>query len=246
MGATGSRLRRRVDHGRKDVRRRTVRCHRCRTLLGVMVLTLGVGAVLLVFRDGSQVVATDAVVGAASSQAPVPNAESPVAPAGEIEAPTSFLSMEWMDVSGGPEGTERVVLVFDGDLPEVPIQFVDDVASPEPSAVSYATQGTGDQGVRVCDGIHWFPSATTGSVDVLLPGDWFEPGSESYLGRYRADTDPAKRGFVSKIPICMTRNGFIQISVWGPASDDPADVSVSIEGNTITLEIETGSSRVLL
>jgi len=219
--------------------REDVRGRRRRALLGVTILTFGVGVLLLVPRDGPQAVATDAAAGAAGSQAPIPNAERPTsAPADELDEPTPFLTMEWMDVSGGPDGTERVVLVFDKDLPEVPVRFVDDVASPEPSAVSYTTQGPGDEGVRVCDGIHWFPGATKGSVDLLLPGNWFELGSESYLGHYRTDPEPVKRGTVSKIPICVTKNGFIQVSVWGPASDNPEDVTVSVEGNTITLDIE--------
>jgi len=210
-------------------------------LLGVTILTFGVGALLLVPRDGSQAVVTDAVLGATGSQAQVPNAESPTsAPTDELDQPVPSIAWQSLDVSGGPNGTERVVLVFDNDLPKAPVVFVGDVRSPEPSAVSYTTQesrgdGPGGDGMSVCGSTHWFPSPGNTSVDVLLPTEWFAPGAEAYQFQGPVRIDPPG-AMIGKIFACQYQ-GFVQFVVWGSASDNPADVTVLVEGKTLTIEI---------
>lgn len=227
-----------VDRAREDVLRRIVRRRRRRrSLLGATIVAIGVGAVLLVPRDASQLVATDAVAGTAGSDTPVPEAE-------DLVDSTPSIAWQWVEATVGPDGTERVVLVFDKDLPEAPVRFVDDVASPEPSAVSYTTQaasggGPGGEGIRKCGARHWFPNGTTGSVDLLLPSEWFAPGPEAYRFQGPMRIEPAG-AMIGKISACQYQ-GFIQFSVWAAASDNPADVTVSVEGNTLTLDIESSA-----
>lgn len=214
-----------VDRAREDVRRRIVRRRR-RSVLGVSVLAFGVGALLLLLRDEPQVVATGAAPGVEGSETPDTTAE------GLVDSLPS-LNLEWVEADGGPDGTERVVLEFDKDLPEVPVVFVDDVGSAEASAVSYTIQGAGGDGITVCGATRWFSFGTIASV--LLPSQWFAPGSEAYRSQEPLRFDPA-RPPQGKIYTCRSE-GLIQLVIWGAASDAAADVTVSVEGKTLTIEI---------
>jgi len=140
------------------------------------------------------------------------------------------------EVVGGEGGTERVVMELDGPLPGRGIRYVDDITSFDAGdEILYTTQEAA--GVHVCGTVHWFPPPAEGTVDLLMPADWFADGADSHTGPIETIADPAK--FV----VCGPHAGYFQYSIWGPASADIADVDITVDpdGRRLTVQISSGS-----
>lgn len=205
-----------------EVRVTRRRRRRAMTIAGGAVLTGLVGVMLIVRSDLSRQLDT---VGTTSSTPP-PSSE----PLGR--------SVERLVVTGGP-GAEEVAIVFDGPLPEGDAVYVADIRSAEnPSGLAYTTQGV-DGVVWECGTRHWGfgPAATTGSIDVLIPSGWVAPdGVQAREGGVSYVDDP---DHVGKIIGCGPYKGYVQYSIWGSASDDPNDVRVVADGDSIRVVVQT-------
>lgn len=133
------------------------------------------------------------------------------------------------------DGSQVVSIQLDGPVPDGSATFVDDITAPDPPGVGYTTQGP--SGLHVCGDRHWFPG-DVGTVDVLLPADWLAPGSPNADMRLTVSDVPGTPG---KVVACGPWRGFVQYSIWGAASDDPADVEVRVEpdgeGSVVVVDI---------
>jgi hypothetical protein len=129
-------------------------------------------------------------------------------------------------------GTERAVIEFNEPLPEGEAAYVDDIDAATPGAgMVWTTQGP--NGTRLCDSRHSVPEGAVGSVDLLIPANWFADGEDAYTGPgLETVDDPAK------FPICGPHNGFIQYAMWSPLTADPAEVFVSVSPDRTRIAIE--------
>lgn len=151
-------------------------------------------------------------------------------------ASSPAVSVERTEVVGSKGGTARVVMEFDGPLPRSGVRFVDDIASVDAGdEILYTTQDAA--GVHVCESVHSFPPPAEGTVDLLIPADWFAEGEETHTSPLKVIANPAK--FV----VCGPYNGFFQYSIWGPVSADVDDVDVTIDGDRrrLTVQIRAGN-----
>jgi len=168
------------------------------------------------------------------------NADTP-APAGPPLAPAQPVGVERIDAYGGLTGTARIVVHFDAPVPNDAPMYVDDIEHPDAPGIAYTTQGP--SGLKVCQNTHWFPG-DEGTVDILVPTAWLEPGTRG------SDIPLENHGNTSKIPVCggsddiWPLDGYIQIAIWGPESDDPDDVTATIspDGTELVVEIRPATS----
>lgn len=210
-----------------EVRRRvTVRRRNRRLAAGVCgaVAIMVVGAALTVRNPESGLTtANEPQVG-----------ESPGSDTPSVGSPQ--LSIRWIEGRGGPDGTEDVAVVFDGQLPDTPATLVDDVTAVEASGIAYAIQ-TGSS-VKVCGNTHYF-NESFASVDLFVPAAWLA-SAEPTEGGVRVL--PARSGNPDegpgKIVVCQPRNGYVQISIWGAASRVPTDIDVRLSDDRRRLLVE--------
>jgi hypothetical protein len=148
----------------------------------------------------------------------------------ELPSATGTHRVENIRVEGnGPftGGTERVVIDFNEPIPVDQVEFVADITSVEaPSRALYTVQGT-RSGAHVCDSVHSMP----GTVDLLIPADWFADADAHEVAELDTVDNPAK--FV----VCGPHNGFIQYSVWGPLSAEFDDVTVTVSPDRTSIAI---------
>ncbi len=135
--------------------------------------------------------------------------------------PAPQLVVEGIEITGS--GTTRLVeIAFDSPLPDAEITFVESLdAVDATNQIVYTVQPASE--VNVCESVHSFPPPAEGTVDVLIPASWFASSNEPNVGPIERVGQPAK--FVP----CGPFNGYYQYSVWGPASTDPSDISVTTE-----------------
>lgn len=143
------------------------------------------------------------------------------------------ITVERTQVVGRGGGTAEVIMDFDQPLPNRDISFVEDLTDADPAdGLAYATQDASS--VDVCDSVHSFPPPADGTIDVLIPADWFAEGTETHASELDAQANPAK--FV----VCGPHNGFYQYSIWGPATTDPDEVTISISPDGKRLVVQLG------
>ena len=149
---------------------------------------------------------------------------------------TAGVGIDWIGGRGGPDGTEEVVIVFDGELPGTSARLVDDVAAVDVEGIAYAIQGPSP--VRVCGDTHFF-GGSFASVDVLVPAAWLRSETPKEEG---VRTLPAPGGGAAeppgKVVVCAPRDGYVQVSIWGAASGDADDVRVGTSDDRTRLSVE--------
>ena len=137
-------------------------------------------------------------------------------------------------VFGGDGGTARVVMDFDGPLPGGDVLYVEDITSLDAAdGIVYTTQEPGS--VHVCESIHNFPPPAVGTVDLLIPADWFADGDDTHTSQIEESGNPAK--FV----VCGPHDGYYQYAIWGPVSADADDVNVTIDPDRTRLIVQIDS-----
>lgn len=199
----------RVSTRRRQRRARTV------ALLAVPVVGLGIFGIASLSSNEETILAVDDV---------------DVSPPLET---TSAVTVESTRVIGRGGGTAGVVIDFDGPLPSGSVSYVEDITTADPAGgVAYTTQRAAS--VQVCDSVHSFPSPAVGTVDLLIPADWFADGVESFTSTLDAVSNPAK--FV----VCGPHNGFYQYSIWGPVSADADQVSIEIAPDRSRIAVQLG------
>ena len=135
------------------------------------------------------------------------------------------------DVDGG----ENIVFAFEAPLPASPPQPVPGIETlpHELTGIAYATQRGGPgASIHVCSARHFgfqpLPPET-GSVDVFIPASWMPPGfgpTDVPIDNGVRDLEPG--GTPGKIVGCGPYNGYVQYSIWAPASDDLEDVNAHV------------------
>ena len=171
-------------------------------------------------------------LGSSIPSAPATDATDAAADGGADEAIGPDLDLIRIDARATGQGTTRVVLVFDGEVPSADADLVSDVTTPPSDRVGYITQSS-PSGISVCGSTHGFPPPGNRTVDIFVPSDWFSPRSSiDPLIEWEPDslTQP-------KIVICPPQNGSVQISVWGAASGRAQDVDVTVDARTIIVNI---------
>lgn len=141
-----------------------------------------------------------------------------------------------IDVYGGVEGTSRVEVTFDRPVPDVAPVQVRDVDAPAGDRISWTTQPPSP--LQVCQDTHSFPG-DKGTVDVLVPAVWLAPGTQPEAIDTRiheVDGWPP-----ANLPVCGPYRGHVQLALWGPASDDPAQVRVTMTDGGTRLVVELGA-----
>jgi len=188
--------------------------HLARVLLPVAVVTaivVGILAVTVRFRDQSDVTAEQS----AADEAAVTT--------------TPQVVVESIEVTGSFT-TRRVEIAFDGPVPDAKIAFVESLeAVGAANEIVYTIQPASK--VNVCESVHSFPPPADGTVDVLVPASWFASSDDPNIGPLQRVGQPAK--FVP----CGPYNGYYQYSIWGPASIDPSEVSVTVENGGRSLVV---------
>lgn len=148
--------------------------------------------------------------------------------------------MQTIEARNGPDGTERVALVFDRTLPGDQVVHVTDLASGVEGAVSYTTQGPADA-LSICGDGHGGFGTSDGvaTVDLLIPAAWIDPdgGVDQYTITPDGTGGDEYFDQLAKIIVCPATDGAVQVSVVQPASVSTADLTVSIDGNVLVLEI---------
>jgi hypothetical protein len=188
----------------------------------------------------AMVLAAPTVLGDRSSPDVSTDADAPATTAPPL-APARPVGVVQIDAYGGPTGTARIVVHFDAPVPTDAPMYVDDIEHPDAPGIAYTTQGP--SGLKVCNNTHWFPG-DEGTVDVLLPTAWLEPGTRG------SDIPLENHDNTGKVPVCggsgdvWPLDGYIQIAVWGPASDDPDDVTATIspDGTELVVEIRPATA----
>lgn len=182
------------------------------------------------------VVAAPTVFGGRSSPDVSTNRKAPATTDPPL-APAQPVGVELIDAYGGPTGTARIVVHFDAPVPTDPPMYVDDIEHPDAPGIAYTAQGP--HGLKVCENTHWFPG-DEGTVDVLIPLAWLEPGTRGSKIPLETHDNPGK------VPLCggpddvWPHDSYVQIAIWSPASDDPDDVTVTIspDGTELVVEIQ--------
>jgi hypothetical protein len=133
------------------------------------------------------------------------------------------------------DGTTSVSFEFDGPLPSGDVDFISDITMlDQVDRLMYTTQKASE--VHVCDAVHTFPPPAEGTVDLLIPADWFseETRDRDQLNKAEYLDNPAK--FV----VCGPHDGYFQYAIWGPTSADPDDVTVSVSPDRKRLTVSIG------
>ena len=147
----------------QDVQRRVGRRRR-RRRVGAGCGVLAVPAVVL---------AAPTMLGERSSPDVSTNVEAPATTDPPL-APARPVGVERIDAYGGLTGTARIVVHFDAPVPTDAPMYVDDIEHPDAPGIAYTTQDP--TGLKVCQNTHWL-HGDEGTVDVLIPTAWLEPGT---------------------------------------------------------------------
>jgi hypothetical protein len=153
-----------------------------------------------------------------------------------VESADTGLDLIRIDARASAQGTTRVALVFDGEVPSsVSPELLSSPTAPPSDRIGYITQSSGESasGISVCGDSHWFPAPGNRTVDIFVPSDWFGP--ESVIDP-PVELEPGSAA-LPKIVVCEPLNGAVQISVWGAASGRAEDVNVSVDASTIVVNI---------
>lgn len=144
-------------------------------------------------------------------------------------------------VERGVEGGENIVFTFESSLHSDQPRSIPGVESlgAAPAGIVYTTQGV-DEAIQVCESRHfgWQPvPPPTGSVDVFIPAAWMAPGFDPIKvpidTGMRPEDDPLEPGGTpGKIVGCGPYAGYVQYSIWAPASDDIEHVNAYITGTS--------------
>lgn len=225
-----------IENSRPKLRTKVAVAARCAVLIGGL---LAVGAVNSDrgSADSSAVASPDADNSPPGSS--LPSTSGPdstisdvISDVGADAMVSSTVNLIRIEADTGREGTTRVVLVFDADLPSGGVDILEDVSTPLSTRVGYTTQSSGDafSAISICGNSHWFPAPGIRMVDILIPSDWFEP-------QVPIEVEYVFTGPGAKIPVCEPLNGVVQVSIGGSASGRIQDVTVSANANTITVDI---------
>ncbi len=233
-----------LDQASKDIRRRAARRRRRRTGARVGV---GVGgAVALVFgltvlaleRSPEPVLTTASPAGESAGSDGLVLSSEPLE-----ETPDAVL--ERLELTPGVSGTQKVVLQFDRAIPEAEIVAVEGLSEAELSSISYFTQSRLEP-FDMCDAVHgWGNPEGRGTVDVVLPAQWFENTSVGLLNPtwdLAAGIDESEFNRLAKIIPCRLAFGGVQLTIHNPASDDIGDVTVTQTDTTVVIAMSTAGS----
>lgn len=144
------------------------------------------------------------------------------------------ISVQRIEIRAGVDGGEDLTFVFDGAVPDERVTFAPDVSEIEAPGIAYAVQDP--SGISVCANSHSDLGAgmQSGSVDILIPSDWWTPDAPVHDVPYAwdppVDSLPDDVDSPGKIIGCGPYNGYVQYSILSPSSDDPEDVRVSVTG----------------
>lgn len=146
----------------------------------------------------------------------------------------SPVSIEAITVRAGDGGAEIVIVELSGPLPRAEIEHVDDITTVfEPSHL--LSTGQGPSGLHVCQHQHWFgEDSAVGSVDLLIPSPWFAAGTAGEQPPVRF----APGAPVHKMGVCGPYRGYVQVWMWGPPSDEPEDIDVSVSADRTRVTVE--------
>ncbi len=158
-------------------------------------------------------------------------------PVGSVDESTG-LTVERTEVVGGERGTTGVTMEFSGPLPVDDVIYVEEIPTlGEIDRIIYTTQEPGS--VQVCESVHSFPSPAEGTVDVLIPAEWFADTEGAHTSELDEIGNPAK--FV----VCGPHEGYYQYSIWGPESVDLDGIVVKVDGNRLSVQIAPVASGPL-
>ena len=107
-----------------------------------------------------------------------------------------------------------------------------DIHDVDAPGIAYTVQPSSK--LYVCESWHANALAPTGSVDVLIPTDWWRSGAEP--GAHELDYDDSIR-HPGKIVGCGPYMGYMQYSIWAPPSDDRQDVEVRVSDDRTRLVV---------
>lgn len=186
-----------------------------------------------------------------SSDAPLPDAAAvePVATPEPSIVPDASpqLALMRIETRSADSRTTQIVLVFDGDLPDTSVSLLASAAMPLSTSIGYTTQDSSipPTDVIVCQSTHSFGPGNQ-TVDLFVPSAWFDGPvvSESGVAQNQVPviaqpgTEPA-----NKIVLCEHEAGALQVAAWGAASGRTEDVDVTVEANTITVDIAPDPTR---
>jgi hypothetical protein len=104
--------------------------------------------------------------------------------------------------------------------------------------LGYSLQGP--SGLWVCHNRHYFGATTdVGSIDLLIPNAWLTSADPAERPiRPLAPGPGESAGPPSKIAVCGPYHDYVQVSIWGPASNAPDDVEVSVSDDGTRLVVE--------
>lgn len=146
--------------------------------------------------------------------------------------------MQSIEVSTSQDGAQKIEFVFDDPLPDDRVTYIEDIASADTPGVAYTIQDP--RGVHVCDDVHSFGADSTGTIDVLIPSGWSDPSTP--VQQLVPNFDPPV-DHPGKIVACGPYKGYVQYSIWGPASDDQDDVRVTLseDSTRIAVDVQPGT-----
>ncbi len=156
----------------------------------------------------------------------------------ELEKVGSKVIVETTKVTGGDNGTTEVVMEFDRPLPNGDVRYVEDIrALGDVDEIVYTIQHA--RSVHVCDSVHSFPPPAEGTIDLLIPADWFAEVDGAHTSELDLTNNPAK--FV----VCGPHERYFQYSIWGPESVDLDSVTVEVDAarTRLSVEIEPGEAK---
>lgn len=157
----------------------------------------------------------------------------------------SSIAVRSIEIRAGVHGGEDLAFVLTGDLPDDRVTYARDIEDFDAPGIAYAVQDASE--FVVCGDRHFDRSASTGSIDVLIPSEWWISGAPvhevPYIWDPPVDSLPDEVNSPGKIIGCGPHNGYMQYSIWSPASDDPDDVRVSVQHNPTRLVVSVRPRR---
>lgn len=159
-----------------------------------------------------------------------------------VRSAETAIAVQTIEFHTGLGGGEDIIFVFDRTLPDSRVTCAPDISDVDAPGIAYTVQDPSAR-IWVCDDYHFGAGlGPTGSVDVLIPSDWWRPGAPVHEVPYES-VPPLDAGgdypdSPDKTVGCGPYNGYIQYSVWAPASDDPADVSVHVSDDSTRIVVE--------
>lgn len=214
----------------------TIRLRWLMPAAAVLVVSAGIWGVWSVTNNGSD---APLATSPPTSQTRVPAGDEDRTAAGGGSDPA--LSVQTIEIHTGLDGGEDVVFVFDGQLPDNRVTYAPNIKDFDAPGIAYAVQDPSE--IWVCDDRHFDfgPGASAGSIDILIPSEWWTSGAPVHEvpTMYVPPLDSNRDSINSpgKIVGCGPYNGYIQYSIWAPASDDPDDIRVSVQDDSTRLVV---------